>query len=387
MNFSVRSEVRIVTVVWMSTTSPDMITCIYCKLERPPSREHVLPRSLGGDLVRLMLCMDCNSRRLSPLDQALGEHSVVGLMRAAKTPATAFDVKVGGEHFVRDPGTDLVLEVNLTNEWRVRLFPQVHLRKNGELSPIVAAKEDLARLEDFVSRSIAKGRLATTFWKPLTPGSGDLPRLVMHRSDDGFVRAESKEAAASFLKLLEEQWHTFAARISKAVESGEAHRAAHSIENPTVNASLEIRLNDVFRAVTKIAFNVLAVELGTQFALSSEFDELRQYVLGADIRSKPSRDDGELNVDSRFVTGLPFDTEPLVPTVEHVVTLFYNAPTLLAWVTLYGSCNYIVRLADIPLSQPVLSSREFSALRRGNEALSAMELARRLQSQKRSGDG
>lgn len=333
-----------------------------------------------------MLCKDCNSRRLSPLDQALAERSLVALLRAANTPATAFDVRVGGEHFAPDPNTGVVLEVNLTNEFTARPFPQVHLKENGErVIPIAETKEDFTRLDKFLSSRIAKGQLASTYWKPFTPQSGDMPRLVMHRSDDGFVRAESQEAAARILKLLEEKWPTIAAQLKTAIENGAADRAARSIEQPSVNVSLEIRPNDVFRAVAKIAFNVLADALGTQFALASEFDELRKYVLGEDIRSRPSRADDEIDVDSRFVTELPHNADPLVPTKEHAVTLLYNAPTLLAWVTLYGSHNFIVRLADIQLNQNVLSTREFSTVRNGNEVLSIVELAKRLQTKKRSG--
>ena len=68
----------------MNAPPSETIACIYCRQVREPTREHVLPRSLGGDLVRPILCKDCNSRRLSPLDQALAERSFVSLSRVGR---------------------------------------------------------------------------------------------------------------------------------------------------------------------------------------------------------------------------------------------------------------------------------------------------------------
>ncbi len=40
-------------------TRPELIRCIYCGLERPTSREHVLQEALGGTLT-----IDCVCERL-----------------------------------------------------------------------------------------------------------------------------------------------------------------------------------------------------------------------------------------------------------------------------------------------------------------------------------
>jgi hypothetical protein len=105
---------------------------------------------------------------------------------------------------------------------------------------------------------------------------------------------------------------------------------------------------------------------------------MRKYILGDDVRHPQIVAPDEVTVDKRFVTARPHGTEAVVPTEEHAVTLFYHAPTLLAWVTLYKTNNFVVRLADIHLAESVLAVYEFSSVRRGNAALDVAQIVERI---------
>lgn len=365
----------------MNASTSETITCIYCRQVREPTREHVLPRSLGGDFVRPILCKDCNSRRLSPLDQALAERSLVSLSRVGFTPGRAFDVRLGGDHFVNDDSLGLVLDVAITNEMRAVVMPQVHLMADGDrtqLSILTADMAELPRLNGFVAKQIDSSRLPKMYVKRGPSDAGPSARLVMHRENDGYIRAQSDEDAQRLVTVLHGNWRAAYEQHAALLAAGDSTPEGRSIPTPTVHMHLSYRPDDTNRAVAKIALNVLAARMSSEFALAPEFDDLRRYILGDDIRHPERVKPNEVLVDPRFVSQLPHDTQPIVPTDEHAVTIAYVHPTLYAWVTLYKSHNFIVRLGDIALSENLFAVHEFSTIRRGNEALDVSETYKRL---------
>jgi transposase-like protein len=50
------------------------IKCIFCLLEKEPSIEHVIPKSVGGVLTINYVCQDCNSELGSKVDSELNQH-------------------------------------------------------------------------------------------------------------------------------------------------------------------------------------------------------------------------------------------------------------------------------------------------------------------------
>ncbi len=365
----------------MNAPAPETITCIYCRQVREPTREHVLPRSLGGDLVRPILCKDCNGRRLSPLDQALAERSLVSLSRVGFTPETAFDVRLGGDHFVKDDASGLVMDVAVTNEMRAVVMPQVHVFVDGEqtrLSVLTADTDDLARLNAFVIKQIDNGRLPKMYAKRGPEDAGASARLVMHRDDDGYLRVQCDADAQRLVSVLQDHWREAYEQHVARVAAGGPPPEGRSAPKPAVHVHVSYRPDDTNRAVAKIALNVVAARMSPEFALSPEFDDLRRYILGDDIRHPERAGPNEVLVDPRFVSQLPPDTQAVVPTDEHAVTISYVPPTLYAWVTLYKTHNFIVKLGDIALTEELFAVHEFSTIRRGNEALDISETYRRL---------
>jgi hypothetical protein len=358
------------------------IVCVYCKLEKAPSREHVLPTSLGGDLVRPILCTDCNGRRLSPLDQALAERSFVAMSRVASTPQDSFDVKLGGDHFTKDPGSGLVLEVAIGNDFQAEVIPQAHFptSEGGKVQHVAFVTKDFPdfeRFDSFVGRKLGTMKLRSMHLKIGPEDAGPTPRLVMHRSDDGFIRVPREQDTEQVFRTIEAGWSRAAADHRRAQASTTAS-AATAVMNPSVKISVSVNFNTVLRAVAKIAFNTTAAQLGTDFVLRSEFDDIRRYVLGDDVRIPETVAPDTLAVDNRFVRMLPVGTKPVIPTKEHAVTIFYSSPALLAWVTLYETNHFVARMANIELDEGVLAVQEFSKVRRGNRALEIGEIFRRI---------
>lgn len=338
----------------------------------------MLPKSLGGDLVEPMLCAECNGEKLSPLDQALAERSLVALARVAYTPKTAFAVKLGGDQFFKDDVSGLVFDVVLKNEMQPVLLPQVHLKQVVDehtvvMSIGVADQASFERLDKVLKAWIEDGTLSATHVKIGPHHAGPTARFVAHRMGDAYVRAQSQEDAERLIEALQVGWNKASTEKRKAIQAGKGQR---SVEKPWVQIDVEWKLDDANRAVAKIAMNTMAARIGSQFALSPEFDPLRAYILGEDIRHPPQLAPGEIAVDGRFVTRT--DDAAVVPTGEHAVTLCYVAPTLYAWVTLYRDHNYVVRLGDIPLPGEVLATHEFSSVRSGNQALDLKEVFERV---------
>jgi hypothetical protein len=193
----------------------------------------------------------------------------------------------------------------------------------------------------------------------------------MHRDEEGFVRVPRAGAEGALFDALEKGWQLAIDQNLAAVDCGDV--AQTWVEKPSVNLTLRVRFDDVFRAVAKTAFNLMALKLGDEFALRTEFDPLRRYIRGIEI-VHPPRAPGQVLVDGRFVAMSARGTPPIVPTDEHAITLAYVPPTLYAWVTLYASHNFVVRLAAVHMSDGVPTTHEFSVVRRGNEALGVQDV-------------
>jgi hypothetical protein len=362
-----------------SPSPPQSITCIYCKKDRTPSREHVLQRGLGGDLVAPILCGPCNNG-FSGIDRALAERSLVAMDRVAFTPEDGFEAKLGGDHFHFDTDVSIWCDIAVTNGFRPILFPQVHLMPGAENLGVLASDlAGLERLRDFVSRKLESGTLRKMHLKVGPERNCNTAHLTMHRDNDGFVRVPTPGAENALFDVLETGWKAAIDQNLNAARRGEVMQT--NVEHPSISLSLKVRFDEVFRAVAKSAFNLVAEKLGAPFALRTEFDPLRAYIRGIELVHGETAP-GQVRVDGRFVTWSKGQSLPIVPTSEHAITLAYLRPTFYAWVTLYSSHNFVVRLADIDAPLDLPTTHEFSIVRRGNQALSVEEVYRRLSERK-----
>lgn len=172
-----------------------MIDCIYCCKAGAYSREHVLQKSLGGNLTAPVACDACN-HGFSRIDQALAEQSMVALDRTLHTPVQ-HPVRLGNLHFMHRPDIDLWEEVQLTNQFVPRVPAQLHFREpnvwffaDGNENKTCFALLLKKRIADGTMRRIPIRVAPTKFCTTV--------RLVQHRRADMlFALARSKMAGHS----------------------------------------------------------------------------------------------------------------------------------------------------------------------------------------------
>lgn len=350
-----------------------LIRCIYCGMDGvPASREHVLQSNLGGDLTAKVVCEACNTG-FSPIDQSLGENSLLALHRVGFTKPGDMPVRLGGEHFTHIKDANLWAEVKISNGMQANLYPQIHLL-NGNLAVLGTDPADISALTKLIESKIADGSFGSTYIKIDSSEHASTVRIVGHRKKDMFVRAASEVSGKSFLDLLSSNFTALKAQM----KANAPKETPEEIPTPSVTVTQRVCLDDNFRAAAKIAFNFVAVRKGVDFALREEFIPIRRYIQGIDLEHDPDRAPGQIAVDQRFVSMAPVGQQPLLPTDSHAVCLFYREPTLLGLITLYGKFSFIVKLSDIQLTEQVLEAHEFTTNRKGNMSLDAGELARRI---------
>ena len=122
---------------------------------------------------------------------------------------------------------------------------------------------------------------------------------------------------------------------------------------PEIDLELKFRPNDEFRGVAKIAFETVALMLGPQYVLSSEFEPIRAYIMGH-VRLPDSIPPGDVAVDSRFVRRLGAEFK-MNFTAQHGVLLYCLPPDLVGFVlpsmarmlTWFCRCQRLGIFADV----------------------------------------
>lgn len=351
------------------------VRCIYCKEVGEASKEHVLQRSLGGNLTTGLICKTCNTS-FSTIDQSLAENSMLALTRVAVTEKS-MPVQLGGDHFWRD-SSGIWNDLKIANQLQAVVLPQIHLKPVGEQLWIDLAGGEHEAIERFlavVDGKVADESLLSVHVRvgPLDKCPPPSARLVGYRRDQVYLRASSEEAGRKLLKMLKRKWQAFRAQQSRSPP-----QPTQQLAKPSVQISMSIRPDDNYRAIAKIPFNLLAANMGAGFMLQEEFDLIRNYIRGIGLVHKDPLPDDEVAVDTRFVQPLVPGEGPLIPTGSHAVVIAYAAPLLGALVTLYERTSFVVHLAEIVLSEHVLVAHEFSIDRSVNRTLEISELVKRL---------
>lgn len=312
-----------------------------------------------------MLCRTCNGD-LSVVDQALAENSPVALSKITHTPVTAFKTQLGGGHAsYQEPG-GLDVGVRIGNQARTEVRPQLYLL-GDQIKVFASGREGLNDLIAFIEKRIEKKNLADV---RITDSESSQPRLLMHRSDDAYVSCSDPKRSRDFLNLLEAQWPEIKLNLQSAEET-----TVKKI-GPEIDVKLKFRPNDEFRGVAEIAFETVALILGPQYVLSSEFDPIRAYIMG-DVRLPDPIPDGDVAIDSRFVRRLGAEFK-MNFTEQHGVLLYCSPPDLVGFVLLYGENAYMVRLATMAHETQWLRCYEFSYSKDGHREISEDEFAARL---------
>lgn len=316
----------------------EQVTCIYCKELKPPSREHLVARSIGGNLIGRRLCTACNTGT-SDIDQHLADNVIVSMLRVANTPLGAFDVKLGGEQFTAD-AEGRRFPIAVRNEYRPEVYPMLRFtptpagaRVGIQLSDPADARRLVKFLERHRGQSFERLHGKTVDW--LEPGEA---ALVMHRSDDGYLAFADEPVGQRARALLREKVAELVQALGRDLPDDGGR-----LDRPHVQIAGELRLNDLYRAVTKLAFNLLAHRTPDEVALNDDFDEVRNYVLGKDIRDV-MKEDGTIEPDPRFVTWLTEASPFVFEDMQHTVVLTEREGSSVALVSLYRHLVFLVDL-------------------------------------------
>jgi hypothetical protein len=360
----------------------ETVICIYCKQPKPPSREHLVSRALGGNLVGRRVCKDCNTGT-GGIDEHLVDNFLVSMRRVANTPREAFDVKLGGEQLITD-AAGLKIPVAVRNGHRPEVYPMLRFTPTPTGAQVrihlSAPKKDASRLIAFIRHHSANrfdrqhlhGKVVA--W--LEPGEA---ALIMHRSNKGYLAYADEGVGPRARALLREEESQFVASIEDM-----RTKQFEVVEKPRVEITAEIRFNDLFRAVTKLAFNVFAHHTPDDIALLEEFDDLRRYVLGEDIRDVVDSASNAVHMDARFVTWIPEGEPFLYEDMQHTVVLMDNGGRLLALVSLYRDFTFRVDLG--PVTKPIWFHPQVLVVRGDRTTtrwLTLMEIYRMMQEQDR----
>jgi len=356
----------------------DTFICIYCKLPKPTdqrSKEHLLQRSLGGDLTDQFVCKGCNGD-FSKIDQALSDRSTVTLSRVAQTPLSAHGVKAGGISTYYDREQDLYIEVELRNKLTPFVLPQLHMRANGQCQLIALDRDAAEQVVKFIGQGLSAGSMESVHrFYGLPNGVGtNTAALVVRKPGEGYVRLPARGDESWFFPMLKAAWQQ-----GLAAALANAKPVAKPGEFPEVRLDFKLAPNDVFRAIAKSAFNVLAFKRGPDFVLRPEFHPIRDYIKGAVVLPE-NLPDGEVAVDTRFVTEIPDDQQQISFVDEaHAVVFCYLKPELIAFVTLYGSHLFLVRIAAIEYDEhEEFFGHRFSIDRTGNQPMDLSSIVERI---------
>ena len=326
--------------------------CIYCGEEKPPSKEHLLPKGLGGNLIGRFVCKQCNES-LGEIDHALVNSALVTMARVMNTPKDAFKVTHGGIVTMTD-ADGKSREGRIINQYAPEFYPELRF-KLGTASEAAATSENKAKTEIRVSGSSLKdiqGLLTflakqheTEFIDLYTKVDDSLDVgevVVVHKKrKNGYLAVHAKEFESRAKQVLNEELDN----IVSALKASEPE--SQPIPHPQANMELEIKINDVFRAVAKLAYGLAAERAGVEFVRSTEFDDLREYIRGNDIRNSEVAA-GDVPHDSRFVAmrnsiGKSSENDPMHTVILHcqegVLKAFVELYRVSRWSVILGRCE------------------------------------------------
>jgi hypothetical protein len=322
------------------------VICIYCLLPKKGSAEHLVQRGIGGNMTGRRICQGCNTG-MSDIDQHLADNTIVSMLRVANTPKGSFPVKLGGELFTTDSAGRKV-PVTLRNEYQPELQPMMRFTFKGGGQVAVGIQlsdpSDAERLAKFLEKH-RKGAYDVLFCKVVDWLEPEEAAVVMHREKDGYLAASDGAVGARARTLLNEKAEELIAILRKPLpEEG-------TLDKPWVEVSSELRLNHLYRAVTKLAFNLFAHRTPEDLALSSDFHAARDYVAGRDVRSTTNAD-GDPEPDGRFVSWMLQGKPMVFRDLEHTVVLTVHNREYCALVTLYRQLVFFVRLGPARGTRP-----------------------------------
>lgn len=273
----------------------------------------------------------------------LGEESIITLPRLQRTET--FETYASGIYYAQFDGIENVA-FRLTNGPSTKLLPQLHIMENssnGIDTTFIGAEGDFAPFAAAIQRQIDRNFKDTK--SEINPEVQTLA-VINHRGKDLWLRAPDKAHVEKLKNLLRDNLQELMAPnlVREAITS----------PSPTVRGRLKVDFHLMDRAVSKIAFNMMARVYGPEVVLHPSFDGARRFIRY-----------GEENDAVRV--GLLKQDDLVIPSVagaEHEV-MFFPMVGSTAIVNLYNAFRFLVSFPEgqLPSSTEAFSSWTFSGQR------------------------
>jgi len=310
----------------------DMKNCIYCRAEVPANvpQEHIIPQSFGvfkPDLTLSCVCSQCNGYFGSKLEWPMLIESIEGARR----------LQFGHKGTVGGIGTKGVAPVVGEGvDWK-GARTAIKTDKNGIQSTVVLPQVGARRTPEEPFEWVLEKDLNADFATRYPKGSR------FH-----IVGGEGPEDRERLVEKLKTVCPTF-------IYGGTLQTPVS--ENAMVMLSVDYQVSrTVARCLSKIAFNYMALTCGDTFALSREFDDLRQF-----IRNNIGDDAGRV-----FVKHKPIIAQEIITgergTDGHVLTIEGRPPdrTLTVQLALFNSIPYKIPMTDRYIGHPYVKGHHFN---------------------------
>ncbi len=373
----------------------EMTLCIYCIEKKKPSKEHVIPRGLGGNLTIPDVCEECNGV-LSDLDASLCDASLLTLPRIAKQPGAVLGSSSGASvRFRPEHDFDLgSLEIRLETKYTPEIMAQIFFVRQSDVSYALHGYAGRQELYKDLFRTLRKLQEKNRFRTiPILapfdePGAHRTPRLVLNRSNQIVFRPSYSEFAIEeheqIVGLLEKRFDD----IEKSILSAAEMTQDTNIDQP----SIEVRLGPDFgrnlRGVAKIALNFIAYAFGPEKARDMQLNGLREYVRTGKGADSPGSIWDIGAGEERSVSGTRYAVwikdycqQPfsMSRSDTHVISIIKQNGRHIMMIEFYGVYAYAVDLGNVDFSGPFPLVHEFDFVNRTNHATDFLTVAKRIE--------
>lgn len=218
--------------------------CIFCLNERAPSEEHIFPAAIGGALVIDRVCLPCNNWLGTHVDALLTDHALILLKRAQLGMRDS-------KGNIIDPWKKVFKLGTMANdsEQKVKLITD---SETGQLVPKLIYKRSILNASD-------NGRPHTVQITIDARQANELGKIIQRERKRDGMPPLSDEA------------------LQTQVETVKSN--SDCIAKPEIRFSPEIDIQNYFRAIYKIAYELAWLWLGDEYLYDPIAIQLRNVVL------------------------------------------------------------------------------------------------------------
>lgn len=355
--------------------------CIYCGGFGPFSKEHVFPEGMGGDdknyILIDLVCADCNTKILSPLELSLMRRSPTGLGRSfmqsrsrergAHTTKPKIETK--NRYVIDDSGRLLESEQDKNGietilaqchfegkEIHYTAQDSPHLKKMYDALENLLNKTEINIINKINSKSFEvteyewiddKYELLKQETVNKLPATGIWAESPSEKTQNFNPRFFQKLKGQLVLKTDDNKSHTALLRSMRrtlpSIQNKHADVQPDTINNPLVHLEMAVDMQEAERAIAKIGFNFFAHTFGEDAANKPECDGIKRSIL----TGTPALPFSLFGEDTKEVVSDIFGTPPekchcvmlmAIPSGPDTRDIYFNAK-------LYGTGAHKVLIA------------------------------------------